>query len=124
MRFAVYDITGKISRVGFCAEQDLKYQAGEGEFIIEISPEVTELTHEIKNDTAVRLDKPLSIWGAVDPWKQLRRDRNALLSACDWTQVADAPVDREAWAAYRQQLRDITDGFSDPEAVIWPTPPS
>lgn len=26
--------------------------------------------------------------------------RNALLAASDWTQVADAPVDQAAWAAY------------------------
>ena len=26
----------------------------------------------------------------------------------DWTQVADSPVNSENWAAYRQQLRDIT----------------
>jgi hypothetical protein len=52
-----------------------------------------------------------------------RSDRNSLLSACDWTQVADAPVDREAWAAYRQALRDVTlqDGF--PLNIIWPNPP-
>lgn len=55
---------------------------------------------------------------------QARAKRDSLLSACDWTQVSDAPVDQEAWATYRQALRDITlqDGF--PETINWPTPPN
>ena len=54
---------------------------------------------------------------------EVRQQRNELLSACDWTQLPDAPVDRTAWAAYRQQLRDITaqDGF--PWDVQWPVAP-
>jgi hypothetical protein len=58
-----------------------------------------------------------------EAWSKLRDTRNTLLAACDWTQVADAPVDREAWAAYRQALRDVTlqDGF--PLNIIWPNPP-
>ena len=53
-----------------------------------------------------------------------RAERNRRLADSDWTQVADAPVDREAWAAYRQSLRDVTgqDGF--PLNIIWPTPPN
>ena len=37
----------------------------------------------------------------------VREDRNRKLTASDWTQVADAPVDKAAWAAYRQGLRDV-----------------
>lgn len=53
----------------------------------------------------------------------VRAERNSLLTATDWTQVADAPVDKAAWATYRQALRDITgqDGF--PWSVEWPTQP-
>lgn len=54
---------------------------------------------------------------------QVRAERNGLLTATDWTQVADAPVDKAAWATYRQALRDITaqDGF--PWTVQWPEMP-
>jgi hypothetical protein len=54
---------------------------------------------------------------------QVRAQRNRLLSASDWTQVADAPVDQAAWATYRQALRDVPqqDGF--PGSVVWPTEP-
>ena len=45
---------------------------------------------------------------------QVRAARDRALSASDWTQVADAPVDQEAWATYRQALRDL------PEAEGWP----
>jgi hypothetical protein len=39
--------------------------------------------------------------------EQVRLWRNAELSATEWTQVADAPVDPSAWATYRQALRDL-----------------
>lgn len=53
----------------------------------------------------------------------VRRNRDAKLTESDWTQVADAPVDKAAWATYRQALRDIPqqDGF--PLNVIWPDKP-
>lgn len=55
--------------------------------------------------------------------KVMREQRSQKLKDSDWTQVDDAPVDKAAWAAYRQDLRDITsqDGF--PWDVQWPTQP-
>ena len=55
-------------------------------------------------------------------WERVRSDRNIRLAACDWTQLPDAPVDAEAWAVYRQALRDITDQ-SNPFEVVWPAAP-
>lgn len=52
--------------------------------------------------------------------------RQKLLNASDWTQLPNGPltVERQAeWAAYRQQLRDITDQTGYPTDVIWPTSP-
>lgn len=43
-----------------------------------------------------------------------REYRNQLLTASDWTQLPDAPADQEAWASYRQALRDL------PNHVKWP----
>jgi hypothetical protein len=40
-------------------------------------------------------------------WDQIKNWRNAQLAKSDWTQVADAPVDKAAWATYRQSLRDL-----------------
>jgi hypothetical protein len=54
---------------------------------------------------------------------EARAQRNALLSASDWTQVADAPVDQAAWATYRQALRDITAQAGFPATISWPVAP-
>jgi hypothetical protein len=54
---------------------------------------------------------------------EIRAERNRLLAASDWTQVADAPVDQAAWATYRQALRDITAQLGFPEQINWPEAP-
>lgn len=59
----------------------------------------------------------------VDYAGPVRNQRNTLLSSSDWTQVADAPVDKAAWATYRQELRDITAQAGFPTEVIWPVKP-
>jgi hypothetical protein len=57
--------------------------------------------------------------------RALRAERDRLLQACDWTQLPDAPSGtREAWATYRQALRDVTDQPGFPHAINWPTPPA
>jgi Phage tail assembly chaperone protein len=53
--------------------------------------------------------------------KSVREERNKKLSECDWTQVADAPVDKAVWATYRQELRDLTKQTGFPWEVTWPT---
>lgn len=54
----------------------------------------------------------------------MRDNRNSRLAVCDWTQLTDAPVDKAAWASYRQELRDITTEEAWPENITWPTQPS
>jgi hypothetical protein len=54
---------------------------------------------------------------------RLRHWRNRELAATDWTQVEDAPVDKIAWANYRQALRDLPDTNEDPRKIVAPTPP-
>jgi hypothetical protein len=53
----------------------------------------------------------------------VRDQRNRLLAGSDWTQVADAPVDKAAWVIYRQALRDMPQQSGFPSDVIWPTAP-
>lgn len=55
--------------------------------------------------------------------ESVRYQRDVLLVRSDWTQVADAPVDKVAWATYRQELRDITKQAGFPTDIIWPTKP-
>jgi hypothetical protein len=39
--------------------------------------------------------------------ERMRLHRDRLLKESDWTQGADSPVNRQAWATYRQTLRDF-----------------
>jgi len=55
--------------------------------------------------------------------KSVRANRDAKLAECDWTQVADAPVDKTVWATYRQALRDITAQEGFPWTITWPDAP-
>lgn len=55
----------------------------------------------------------------VTQWQVVRNQRNQMLKDTDWTQVADSPVDKPAWALYRQALRDITQQ-PDPFSITWP----
>lgn len=55
--------------------------------------------------------------------KSVRNDRTNRLSESDWTQLADAPVDKTAWATYRQALRDVTTQEGFPWSVSWPVKP-
>ena len=57
-------------------------------------------------------------------WEQLRLWRNAKLVASDWTQVADAPVDKSAWATYRQALRDLPAQGGVADDAIIPNEPN
>jgi hypothetical protein len=57
--------------------------------------------------------------------QQARERRNALLAACDWTQLPDVDLKtKTAWATYRQALRDVTEQPGFPTTVQWPTPPA
>lgn len=53
----------------------------------------------------------------------VRADRNNRLTACDWTQLADAPCDKAAWTTYRQALRDVPLQIGFPWNANWPEMP-
>ena len=55
--------------------------------------------------------------------KMMRAIRNDLLAQSDWSQLPDAPCNREAWATYRQALRDLPATWTEgPEADFPDTP--
>ena len=64
-------------------------------------------------------------------WAAFRAYRNSLLTACDWTQIPDVPMDDEhrvEWQEYRQAIRDIPQQLGDgkslnPDDVVWPVKP-
>ncbi len=54
---------------------------------------------------------------------RMRHQRDRLLAESDWTQTNDAPVDREAWANYRQALRDFPSTWEPSDTADFPEPP-
>jgi hypothetical protein len=59
----------------------------------------------------------------VITWEQIRPRRNNLLTSSDYTQMADWPGDKTAWAAYRQALRDLPQTYTNAADVVWPSKP-
>jgi hypothetical protein len=62
---------------------------------------------------------------ASDALAMVRAERNARLQQCDYTQLPDVPLSAlqiEAWRMYRQELRDMMQGFAW-NITTWPTPP-
>lgn len=58
--------------------------------------------------------------------QEVREERNRLLTASDWTQLNDTPLDntaKVAWTSYRQALRDIPSQSGFPQNVVWPVKP-
>lgn len=56
----------------------------------------------------------------------IRYIRNRLLAESDWTQLNDSPLaedKRAAWAAYRQNLRDLTDNIDENGEFEFPVAP-
>ncbi len=60
-----------------------------------------------------------------DEWlfERMRLHRDRLLAESDWTQLPDAPVDRAAWATYRQALRDFPSTWTPGPTVTFPVAP-
>ena len=136
IHYAEYDIFGKyIVRGTAFSEEGVRANHGGSIYF----GEVDSLTqyHDVDINAPVALperpspnhtfDYTTKQW--VDPrtteteWPLVRKKREILLAESDWTQLPDVPVKtKEAWATYRQALRDITEQ-PDPFNIVWPTPP-
>ena len=55
----------------------------------------------------------------------IRATRNQLLKDCDWTQAIDCTIAKKTeWATYRQALRDLPSGITEPRTFsAWPNNP-
>ena len=111
----------------------IKYLHPQAEFIYEFDPEeenpILTFNDRLKwfSDS---IEKPtyedlLAVSSEVDAQDQLnylRTERNARLRETDWMANSDVTMSDE-WRAYRQALRDITNTYSSPDTVVWPTKP-
>jgi len=61
-----------------------------------------------------------------EQWIELMRARrDRLLADSDWTQAADNPTgNAQAWATYRQQLRDFPATWTPGDTAEFPEPPA
>tara|TARA_X000000368_G_scaffold396590_1_gene364990 strand:- start:942 stop:1274 length:333 start_codon:yes stop_codon:yes gene_type:complete len=87
--------------------------------------------------TYVESDEKFDMYWEYDPstkkfnkpdrfkFNDIRFERNRLLQASDYTQLSDStyPSTQDAWKTYRQQLRDITKGVTDPDMIVFPEEP-
>jgi hypothetical protein len=120
MIYTIYNPqTGEIIRNVNCSEDIIIAQVLDGEAYVEGMFDANHFA--IIDGQAVEQERQQDI---KITWLELRAARDRKLSACDWTQVADAPVDHAAWAAYRQALRDLPSSTADPSNPVWPEPPT
>ena len=97
--------------------QPTRYQVGFADGVVEI-----EGKWYTKYSVANMDDEAKAIKDAEQA-ANVRRTRTEKLKDSDWTQVADAPVDKAAWATHRQALRDITAQAGFPWTIDWPAQP-
>ena len=96
--------------------------------VIEISDEDQNLyvTNEyIRGEDGKPQKKPVYIPTTEEFLTAIRAERNRFLDDCDWTQLPDISLtaeQRQAWAIYRQALRDMPE-TCDPQNPVWPTKP-
>ena len=122
-KYSRYNLeTGRFTGQGSNSDQD-NVSAKDGEGLIE--GHYDQSTKMVVDGSVV--DTPASTIEQEEidrAWLDLKGSRNMMLQSSDWTQVPDAPVDQQAWAIYRQELRDLPDNTTDPRNPVWPTRPS
>ena len=135
--YSVTDLKKAKPNVSFPRQpsDELLKQHGMERVFFATPPELTDTQALVEGTPVIADDRWTQVWSVREMTEDeissrnegqaasVRLERNALLTSSDWTQVADAPVDKTLWAAYRQALRDIStqDGF--PWSVQWPTQP-
>jgi hypothetical protein len=88
-----------------------------------LGPIFTDTTVEGVTTTASEHEAAYKASKDAEQAKSVREQRGEKLADCDWTQVADSPVDKTVWATYRQALRDITTQSGFPWTITWPDAP-
>jgi Phage tail assembly chaperone protein len=135
--FSIYNqTTGEILNSGYVPTQDMYDLQPVEDGFVKVPVESNWLLQYFENGTPVDIpSKPDSECHFDFVTKQwvlnydaqaavVKGRRNVLLIATDWTQLPDAPItNKDAWAQYRQALRDITTQSGYPVNVVWPTSP-
>ena len=92
------------------------------------APNYDDLTQLIRVIDPMQVDGEwVQQWETLDLPKEqaaenVRAERNRLLQDTDWMALSDNTM-TQAWADYRQALRDLTAQEGFPYSVEWPTKP-
>lgn len=136
--FTVFDEHGEVYCTGSCQAEMVEAQANStGHISVEGSYAQDTHYYEsgvVKNkppkpDSECTYDRRAQRWvpivkSGAELSLEIKSRRLSLLFQSDWTQLPDVPLAaRDAWASYRQALRDITTQPGFPLNIVWPTPP-
>ena len=139
MKYAQYLPSGQIVKTGVAPQEavDAMLEMGQMVMVLPDNFAGTDETHYIEAGAVIPMPPRPSRqhqfnfdakqW--IDPrtpeteWTIVRAERDRRLAASDWTQLPDVLLaTKDAWAVYRQALRDITQQ-PDPFNIVWPEPP-
>ena len=137
MRFCCVDAKGEITQVGTVPDTaDAEVFSHFSDTVLTDIPEsVDSNTHYVQQGEFIQFGEPpaFGVWDWESySWQQdralaeksVRAKRQSLLTASDWTQLPDVPLEtKAAWAVNRQALRDITTQVGFPFDVAWPESP-
>jgi hypothetical protein len=112
--FKVCTIYTKNDEIEACLRQDFPE---EKHIFVDVTDDVNIKNIKVSPDGTITTDTSYL-------YSEIRKKRNQLLADCDWTRLDDVQCDKQAWAAYRQLLRDLPSTVTDPTNVTWPVPPS
>lgn len=137
MFFTVFKQDGQIINSGVCIDSDFDIQqVPENCSILPIQSNPS--FQYIENGAVIDMPQKPNAWSFFNyltkTWDAdyetadmiQKCKRQLLLSESDWTQIPNGPLtqkQQQAWAVYRQELRDITKQSGYPTNVIWPTQP-
>ena len=128
MKYALTDTNGRVLQI---SDEEIEFTL-EGIKVAEITDEQA-LEVETSSEPLFLIEGELLTLKAK-LWREqpetvkelLRPERDRLLAESDWTQLNDTTISEDklaAWAAYRQDLRDLTDNIDENGEVTFPTAP-
>jgi hypothetical protein len=136
MIYTIYsEINGQIIRI--VQTDNIESQLQDGESYLDGS--IDDSAYYIQNGVPVAIPPKPDQYSVFDyttkQWVQnanmaiasVSQKRQKLLYLSDWTQIPNNPLttaQQEAWATYRQELRDIPQQSGYPFNVVWPVAPT
>lgn len=128
MKYALINLKGLVVET---SDEEFTFTL-EGTEVVELTDEQAEQV-EASSEPLFLIEEEL-LTSKAKLWREqpetvkglLRPERNRLLAGSDWTQLNDTTIPEDklaAWAAYRQDLRDLTDDIDENGEVEFPVAP-